>query len=366
MTAAVQIAKLTASQKAPAGMAPTLDDFLAQQNAIHAPAISLSRPSQFDESVALRASITAPPLAPPTIPASCAWPGFSIAAIGHALLLAGVLIFLGSAGALHQTAEDAIEVELIAEAPGALGARFEQQHAFADPQPVAEREPEPVMVAAPTADEEAGPPIQVVDHIAAPEPPSEPKQAEAPVEPIIADPVTVASIAPSPEIEADAPALVPPPAPVLKKPAAVTPAPAKPERPRVIRNAPKPEQKSARQTAPRAQVEARQNGENGANGRKAVAGQNAMSVDAFRAAVLARIARNKPSTDLASLAQGVVVVTFGVGAGGEAQSARISRSSGHSILDNAALQTVRRASPFPPPPPGAPRNFNVPIRFNAS
>ena len=364
MTAAVQISKLTASQKAPAGMAPALDDFLAQQNAIHAPAISLPRPSQFDESVAVRASITAPPLAHSTSPASCAWPGFSIAAIGHALLLAGVLVFLGSAGALHQTAEDAIEVELIAEAPGAQGARFEQQHASVYPQTVAEREPEPepVTVAAPTAEEEAGPTIEVVDLITAPEPHSGPEQAEAPVETVIADPVTVASIAPSPKIETDAPAFDPQPTPVVEKPASVTPPPAKPERPRVIRDAPKPEQNSARQTARRAPVEARPIG---ANGRKAAAGQNAMSIDAFRAAVLARIARNKPSTDLAALAQGVVVVTFGVGAGGDAQSPRITRSSGHSILDNAALQTVRRASPFPPPPPGAPRSFNVPIRFSA-
>ncbi|MFN3892513.1 MAG: TonB family protein [Beijerinckiaceae bacterium] len=89
-----------------------------------------------------------------------------------------------------------------------------------------------------------------------------------------------------------------------------------------------------------------------------------MSIDAFMAAVAARLARNKPSTDVAAVAQGVVTVTFGIGASGEAQSPRVVRSSGHAVLDQAALQTVRKASPFPVPPPGAPRTFTVPMRFN--
>lgn len=374
MTAAVQISKLTAVEKAPAGM-PALDLFFGRGDAAQAPPVSLAWRLQCDmraESFSPFAPIVTAPSAPASKAVNRVWPGFSIAALAHAFLLAGVLAFFGSAGALHQTAEDAIEVELIAEAPSAPGARFEQQHASADPQPVPEREPEPesVTVAAPTAEEDAGPRIEAVDPITAPEPNSGPEQAEAPVETIIADPVTVASINPSLATEAQTPVSIPPPNavarnPAPEKPAIAKPSAAKPERPRLIRAAPKAPQRGVQQTARRSPVEARPNSEGGANGRKAVAGQNAMSVDAFRAAVLARIARNKPSTDLAARAQGVVVVTFGVGAGGDAQSPRITRSSGHSVLDNAALQTVRRASPFPPPPPGAPRSFNVPIRFNA-
>ncbi|MEO0634986.1 MAG: TonB family protein [Pseudomonadota bacterium] len=40
----------------------------------------------------------------------------------------------------------------------------------------------------------------------------------------------------------------------------------------------------------------------------------------------------------------------------------IRRSSGSAELDRAAIQMIQRAAPFPPPPPGAQRSFNMPIR----
>jgi periplasmic protein TonB len=43
------------------------------------------------------------------------------------------------------------------------------------------------------------------------------------------------------------------------------------------------------------------------------------------------------------------------------------RSSGASALDDEALALLRRAEPFPPPPPelpGARVDLTVPIRFN--
>lgn len=45
--------------------------------------------------------------------------------------------------------------------------------------------------------------------------------------------------------------------------------------------------------------------------------------------------------------EGVVEVFFALGLGGHATELAITNGSGHPILDRAALQTVRRAEPFP-------------------
>ncbi len=63
---------------------------------------------------------------------------------------------------------------------------------------------------------------------------------------------------------------------------------------------------------------------------------------------------------------GVATVSFVVSASGQATSIRIARSSGQPALDEAALEAVRRAAPFPEIPDGAGRAswpFSVPISF---
>lgn len=48
-------------------------------------------------------------------------------------------------------------------------------------------------------------------------------------------------------------------------------------------------------------------------------------------------------------------------------SAALARGSGAAVLDQAALSMVRRASPFPPFPPGLGRSkmvFAAPVRFD--
>lgn len=64
--------------------------------------------------------------------------------------------------------------------------------------------------------------------------------------------------------------------------------------------------------------------------------------------------------------RGEVQVSFTVSAGGSVGGVRVVRSSGSPLLDRAAVETVRRAAPFPPIPEGAGRSswpFTVPLAF---
>lgn len=64
--------------------------------------------------------------------------------------------------------------------------------------------------------------------------------------------------------------------------------------------------------------------------------------------------------------EGVVLVAFTVDRRGAVLGVRIVRGSGYPLLDDAALATVRRASPVPPPPddlPGDPVEVVVPVDF---
>jgi len=83
----------------------------------------------------------------------------------------------------------------------------------------------------------------------------------------------------------------------------------------------------------------------------------------YAAMVRARIARNSPS----SLGQrGTAIVRFSISPSGGLRSVRLTRSSGHIVLDRASLRSVRRAAPFPRPPRGmsaAQLRFSIPFRF---
>lgn len=59
--------------------------------------------------------------------------------------------------------------------------------------------------------------------------------------------------------------------------------------------------------------------------------------------------------------QGVTEVTFTIHEDGKVSGITIRKSSGHEILDNAAVQTIIAASPFPKPP--APARIAIPISF---
>lgn len=61
-------------------------------------------------------------------------------------------------------------------------------------------------------------------------------------------------------------------------------------------------------------------------------------------------------------ARGTAVVAFTIAPGGGLSAISVARSSGSARLDRAALTVIRRAAPFPAPPPGARRSFSIRIK----
>jgi periplasmic protein TonB len=98
--------------------------------------------------------------------------------------------------------------------------------------------------------------------------------------------------------------------------------------------------------------------------RQAVSLSAAEAVE-YQQAVVARLSAVKRYPDAARerAPNGVAVVSFSIGASGAVGAVSIAQSAGDTALDAEALATVRRASPFPPPPSGAPRTFAAPLSF---
>jgi protein TonB len=89
----------------------------------------------------------------------------------------------------------------------------------------------------------------------------------------------------------------------------------------------------------------------------------------WKSLLVATLERNKryPSEARARGEQGVAQLAFSVDRSGGVHNARITRSSGSSILDSETLALVQRASPLPPPPPeisGGQIAIAVPIRYS--
>lgn len=74
--------------------------------------------------------------------------------------------------------------------------------------------------------------------------------------------------------------------------------------------------------------------------------------------VMQRISRQRKP---AVRARGTATVSFQVASSGGLAAVGIAGSSGSATLDREAVRLIQRAAPFPPPPPGARRNFSIQI-----
>lgn len=83
--------------------------------------------------------------------------------------------------------------------------------------------------------------------------------------------------------------------------------------------------------------------------------------DNYRGLVRAHLARYQQSL---GSSQGAAAVSFTLGSTGAVGSVRLARASGVAAIDQEVQAMVRRASPFPPPPPGAERSFSISINFH--
>ncbi len=92
-------------------------------------------------------------------------------------------------------------------------------------------------------------------------------------------------------------------------------------------------------------------------------------VSSYQAQVLAQLQRFRiyPEAARSRGITGVAAVRFALGRDGRVLSISLARGSGASILDEAALAMVQRASPFPPFPAGLNRtrmDLAAPVRFD--
>jgi periplasmic protein TonB len=201
----------------------------------------------------------------------------------------------------------------------------------------------------------------------APEAPAE-TVAEAPAE-TVAEPVpeetfeTLAEVAPIPEPRPEAPAAEKPAEKVEKKRAPEKETPAKPREQKSAERRTAGSKGNATADTRRGQADGQAQGsataDKGGN-RQSAAGNAAVSN--YPGKIVSKLRRAAKRQKL----QGEVRVAFTVSANGSVGGVRVVRSSGSPVLDKAAIETVRRAAPFPAIPEGAGRSswpFTVPLLF---
>jgi protein TonB len=79
---------------------------------------------------------------------------------------------------------------------------------------------------------------------------------------------------------------------------------------------------------------------------------------AYGSQVWAALARHKPRAGM----RGSATVVFSIGENGRLRGVQVGRSSGNARIDQLALQTVRSAAPYPPPPAGV-ATYTIRIDF---
>lgn len=176
----------------------------------------------------------------------------------------------------------------------------------------------------------------------------EPKVAETVIEPI--EPVeTVTSVEPLKNI----------PTPVAKPKQKKVEKPKKPKKPSAGKRTAKStvNNKAGSQNGKK-NAKASTSGKSKTKSRSSNSGNAAASN--YPGKVYSKIARTRQRN---AGGRGVTQVRFNVSSNGQAVSVSVARSSGNAKIDSAAVAHVKRASPFPKPPPGARTRFVIPIEF---
>ena len=153
-----------------------------------------------------------------------------------------------------------------------------------------------------------------------------------------------------------------PPDPQAEPVVAVTPPPKPVEKPQEK----KPKQKHA--SLPSAPSTTDHQAERAAAPMPGASSRNSDAVPNWKSQLVAALERQKRYPSEARGDQGTAQLAFSVDRQGGVHNARVTRSSGSSVLDHEALALVQRAQPLPPPPPevqGAQIPIVVPIRYNA-
>jgi len=92
------------------------------------------------------------------------------------------------------------------------------------------------------------------------------------------------------------------------------------------------------------------------------------AIASWARSLVAHLDRFKRYPAQARGAHGVVTLAFRIDRQGNIVSSGIVKGSGSAVLDAEALVMIKRAAPFPPPPPGTKDDqlsFTLPIRFAA-
>jgi len=190
--------------------------------------------------------------------------------------------------------------------------------------------------------------------------PTAPVMPSTPPPPETAQPVTPPTLAPAPEVDvqtADAATPRPAPRPDLEARERLREQEAR-------QQAERAEQARAAQAAGNSEQNARRGSTDGTTGAAAQSAARSApqasapgnaEVSNYPGEVMRRIQRVRQAR---VSSRGTAVVAFTVADGGGLASATLARASGSAELDNAALDHIRRAAPFPAPPPGAQRRFS--------
>ena len=195
--------------------------------------------------------------------------------------------------------------------------------------------------------------------------------------PLIADEVVATAPTALPSVPAvpAIPVAPPPIEPISVADAVIAPVPHRLSQPRPSTPTPRPQAPQQKTAAPAAARQAGNGGTNNADSAasQATAGQQGgaggggtAEIAAWERQVRRALASARRYPRSANGAAGEAIVRFSVSAAGTLLDLRIFASSGSSVLDEAARDTVNRAAPFPPLPNGAgitSKTVQVPLAF---